>query len=206
MSRYFDTDEYKNITKQSIVALLFDILGFISGLILILYNRIFMSVFWVSILYPGILGVRGALNGILCGRMSTGLHLGTIKPSLFKNTDLFYSVIGSLLTLSYIEGLLIGTYNYILIFSLYRTGIGVFMDIISVVTFTMFTGPLIIIPITTEVSNLSYKHGMDPDILVYPIMSTVADILVTLIFFLTIDLYLLNRGIIAVINAFYFIR
>ena len=53
------------------------------------------------------------------------------------------------------------------------------MAILGVVTATMAVSLVFISPVTVAVSVLSYRRGLDPDIIVYPVISTVADIIVT---------------------------
>ena len=70
--------------KQSLLALLF-ITGTLSaGLLFVSY--IFVQASWVIILYPSILSMRGVIGGLYSGRLSTGLHIGTINPKIFGNT------------------------------------------------------------------------------------------------------------------------
>jgi mgtE-like transporter len=63
--------------------------------------------------------------------------------------------------------------------------------------------------ITIKVSFVSFKRGLDPDIVVYPIMSTVADIFITLfyigIFSLFFTVYLGNWIVAAIALAFGFL-
>jgi mgtE-like transporter len=63
------------------------------------------------------------------------------------------------------------------------------VSILSVVIATMGLSLVFISPATLVVSVLAFRYGLNPDIIVYPVMSTVADILVTLCFFLTLELH-----------------
>jgi len=63
-----------------------------------------------------------------------------------------------------------------------------FTAILSVVTATMAIG-LSLTLLTTKVAFVSFKKGLDPDIVVYPIMSTTADIFVTLCYVLILNLF-----------------
>ena len=56
-----------------------------------------------------------------------------------------------------------------------------FPAILSVIMATMAIGLLLSL-VTIKVSFVSFKRGLDPDIVVYPIMSTVADIGITLFY------------------------
>ena len=63
-----------------------------------------------------------------------------------------------------------------------------FSGILLVVVSTMSMGLLLSI-ITINVAFVSFKKGSDPDIVVYPIMSTVSDIFITVCYVLVLILY-----------------
>ena len=77
---------------QSLLSLSFDLGGMLAGTALAIYLNVFSLFPWSFILYPGILSIRGAIGGIFCGRLSTGLHLGTIRDRLLGNTRHFYTL------------------------------------------------------------------------------------------------------------------
>ncbi|MEM2084095.1 MAG: magnesium transporter, partial [Nitrososphaerota archaeon] len=54
---------------------------------------------------------------------------------------------------------------------------------------SMIISSIITIPITITIAFLGFKKGLDPDILVYPILSTVADIIVTSCYIFSIWIY-----------------
>ena len=66
------------------------------------------------------------------------------------------------------------------------------LAIFSVLLATMGLSLLAISPITMIVAFSSFNKGLDPDIIVYPIISTVADILVTLCYVLVLSLSFLG--------------
>jgi mgtE-like transporter len=47
----------------------------------------------------------------------------------------------------------------------------------------------IITPLTVTVSSFSFKHGLDPDIILYPVESTVSDLFITLSYFFVLNLF-----------------
>jgi mgtE-like transporter len=63
-----------------------------------------------------------------------------------------------------------------------------FPAILAVVMSTMALG-LSLTLITAKVAFVSFQKGLDPDIVVYPIMSTVADIFVTLYYVIILNLF-----------------
>jgi mgtE-like transporter len=78
-----------------------------------------------------------------------------------------------------------------------------FPKILTVVVSTMAIG-LSVTLITTKVAFISFKRGLDPDIVVYPIMSTIADIFITLYYVLILNLFFFvgfGKWIIALITV-----
>jgi cation transporter-like permease len=66
------------------------------------------------------------------------------------------------------------------------------MDLFPIIYITlssMIISSIITIPITTTIAFFGFKKGIDPDILVYPILSTVADIIVTSCYIFSIWIY-----------------
>jgi len=63
------------------------------------------------------------------------------------------------------------------------------MAILGIVTATMALSLVFISPITVAVSVVSFRRGLDPDIIVYPVMSTIADILVTVCYILVLNVF-----------------
>jgi cation transporter-like permease len=78
-----------------------------------------------------------------------------------------------------------------LIAALFR-GFGEFLGLINVFMATMALALIVISPLTLTVSFISFKHGLDPDIILYPIESTVADLLITSIYIAVLSLFLDN--------------
>jgi len=64
-----------------------------------------------------------------------------------------------------------------------------FFSIIVVASSTMGVSILFISPITIAFSALSFRRGLDPDVTIYPVMATVADILVTLCYILELNVF-----------------
>ncbi len=87
-------------TKQSLLPLIFDLGGVLAGLIVAASLGLFSREPWIIAIYPGILSMRGVIGGLFSGRLSTGLHLGTIKTDFFggkaKRLNLLWSCIAVL--------------------------------------------------------------------------------------------------------------
>jgi mgtE-like transporter len=142
----------------------------------------FDTIPWALVIYPGILSIRGAIGGLYCGRLSTALHLGTIKPRLFGNTDEAYVLFNTVNTLTLISALLMGSLGSLVGVLVTGRPFTEFFTILSVIIASMGLSILAISPLTFWVSVASYKRGLDPDVLVYPVISTVADLIITALY------------------------
>jgi len=65
-----------------------------------------------------------------------------------------------------------------------------FASILCVIVATMALALLVVSPLTMAVSFISFKRGLDPDIVLYPIESTVSDFFITLIYILVVNSFL----------------
>ena len=188
-------------TGQSLLSLAFDLGGIIAGLTVAASLGLFLREPWIIVLYPGVISLRGVIGGLFAGRLSTGLHLGTIPASLSgSNTKRFYLLWGSIIVLTFESSLLLG-----LVAVFFRMVSGSALNILNVLTIfgtlfaTMGLSILVISPLTIAIAFSSFKKGLDPDIIVYPIESTMADILVTICYFTVLSLLLSGIGLMIVI-------
>lgn len=171
----------KGIT-QSTSAQAFNILGIIAGSILAESYGVLNKYPWALLIFPGLLSNRGAIGGLFSGRLGTGLHLGTISPKMIENTDEAYQLYSAVFTLTCFSAFLLMIGSGVFSVAYYRIGL---LDLCRLGLVTMTTLALSIItimPVTFLVSIKAYTWGLDPDMMVYPITSTVADIFISLIF------------------------
>ena len=172
--------------RQSVMAYAFNIFGIVAGTIIAYNSGLFAEKSWAVVIYPPILSARGVIGGLFCGRLSTALHLGTIQPRLFRNTKSFYLLFQAIVIMTFEASLMMS-----LIVALF-SGFGEFLGLINVFMATMALALVVISPLTLTVSFISFKHGLDPDIILYPIESTVADLLITSIYVTVLSLFLAN--------------
>jgi len=160
----------------------------LAGFIVASQLGIFQRFPWALALYPAIIGAKGVIEGLLSGRLSTALHLGTIYPRFADNTKSFYKLIEAVIVLTLVTSAAIGAVS--LVFGHLFWGI-TFADLpatLSVVVATLTIG-LALLAVTLKVAFVSFKRGLDPDIMVYPVMSTVATLFITLCYVLTLNLF-----------------
>ena len=159
-----------------------------AGFIVASQLGIFQLAPWALALYPAILSAKGVIGGLLSGRLGTALHLGTIYPKFFGNTKSFYKLIAALVVITLVTSVAMSSVSLIFGYLFWGITLADFPAILSVVVSTMAMG-LSISLITMKVAFASFKKGIDPDIVVYPVMSTTADILITLCYVAVLNLF-----------------
>lgn len=179
--------------KEALIALSFNFGGIIAGFMVAYQLDVFQLSKWALAIYPGILTVRGMISGLLSGRLGTALHVGTVRPKLFGNTKDFYLLFKSAIVLTLLASFVISLVSILVGSFFWGITLGDFPDILVVVSSTMFLG-LALFLVTIQISFISFKKGLDPDVITYPVMSTVADIAITLCYIFTLNLFFLSAS------------
>ena len=174
-------EEYNILISQTALAFIFDILGLLAGFIAALF-LLDAKQSWVIMLYPGILGVRGAISGIFSGRLSTALHLGRVKPSLRKNTYYYYLLVAFIFLMPVIGGVLLGLSMAFVLVVFYNASILEALTLPIITVSSIFLSTVLLVPIASKIAFTAFKRGLDPDVILYPIMSTISDVGATLIY------------------------
>jgi mgtE-like transporter len=174
--------------KETALACVFDIGGLIAGFAIALQLGVFQLSPWAIALYPAVVSIKGVITGLLTGRLSTALHLGTIYPKFFGNTKTFYKLIGAMIVLTLSTSATISMIS--IIFGTLFWGITItdFPAIFAVMVATLSLGLLITL-ITVKFTFISFKSSLDPDTIVYPAISTLADIIITFLYIGVLNLY-----------------
>ena len=176
---------------QSLLSLSFNLGGILAGTLLVLYLDVFSTKPWALLLFPGILSVRGATGGLLSGHLSTALHIGTIRPSFTQNTRELTHLSYAVITLTVGGSLLMGlTASSLSLFLLGTSAID-FLTILAVSITTICLSLVFTAPLTFGISVVAFKKGLDPDVFVYPVISSITDIFVTLCYILVLNVFAL---------------
>ncbi|HUU77383.1 MAG TPA: magnesium transporter [candidate division Zixibacteria bacterium] len=167
---------------QAMIALSFDSGGIISGTIASFLMDT-QRIKWIVLMYGPLLAARGDI-AVLAGKLGTGLHLGTVKPSFRKNTPVYKTLVSSTLTIAMLDAFLVGIATYLMNIIIFSPEIRVYNPILFFVIpiIVMAIAALISTQITSAVSFFVYKRGLNPDVFVIPVMSTTNNILITLIY------------------------
>jgi len=167
--------KFASVLKQSLLSLSVNIGGLAAGLIITSNLEVVRRSPWTIMAYPAILSMRGTIGGVFSGHFSTGLHLGNMRPRFLGNTDEYYDLIASLLTLNVIASAFLWMIAAIVLSTMGEQPLPLLVTLIG----TTGLGALTVTPISTKVISIGYRKGIDPDILSYPVESTLADIVVT---------------------------
>lgn len=171
-----------SLMEQSLLAFTFNIGGILSGLIFaVFFSRLQDPT--LLMLLPAILTIRGNINGILSSKLGTLLHTGRILPSLRGNTRDFEALLRSTFVLTFQSTLLIGLIAFAANLALKRIDVAYLPFFILIPTLTGGISVAISEVITSALAIFTFRRGLDPDVLTYPAMSTVNDVMVTAIYF-----------------------
>jgi mgtE-like transporter len=167
-------------------------MSLLAGALMTVFTPIFDTNPWILALFPPVLTVRGGIGGIFSGNLSTMLHLGLIKPRVRGNTPLFKSLISSVLVITTIDTLILGAVSFILNLVSGNADSDMWIIFLSVPTIACMLAVSVSVPLTSLLAIQTYNRGLDPDILVYPILASMNDIIVTVFYVATIYLVLLQ--------------
>jgi len=171
------------------MAYAFNLFGIVAGTTVALQLRLFALAPWAIAVYPAMVSARGVIGGLLSGRLSTALHIGTVQPRFWGNTKSFYSLLYAIVVLTLETSVLMSVVAALFGSFLWGATLVDFFSILGVILATMTLALVIISPLTITVSCLSFRHGLDPDVILYPVESTVSDLFITLCYFLVLNLF-----------------
>ncbi|MCW4028159.1 MAG: magnesium transporter [Candidatus Bathyarchaeota archaeon] len=174
--------------KETAVACLFDIGGLVAGFMIAVQLGIFQLSPWAIALYPAVVSVKSVITGLLTGRLSTALHLGTVYPRFRNNTKTFYKLIQAMIVLTLATSATISAIAIVFGSLFWGITLADFPAILAVMVSTMSLGLLITL-LTVKFTFSSFKEGLDPDTIVYPAVSTIAGIIITFLYIAVLNLY-----------------
>ena len=178
---------FSRTLRETFSAYIFDLGGLVAGFLVAYQLNLFQKAPWVIALYPAVLGAKSVMEGLLSGRLSTGLHLGTVYPKFSQNTKTFYNLIEAVVFLTFVTSVAMSAFSMVFA-NLWGITFLDFPDILAVVVGTMALG-LVLLFVTVKVAFFSFKKGLDPDIVVYPVMSAVSSIFITLCYIVALNLF-----------------
>lgn len=139
------------------------------------------------IILPGLLDMRGSIGSTFGARLTSGMHLGSIRPYKFTKAlkiNIYASVI-----LSFLLPIILAVFAWVLSIMI---GIGSIslMAFIFISLFTGFISGIALTGLAILVSFVSYNKGLDPDDVTTPTIGTLGDIITVLCLFVAVHLVL----------------
>ncbi|MBS7288255.1 MAG: magnesium transporter [Candidatus Freyarchaeota archaeon] len=180
---------FKRLFSQSLSSQAFNLLGVLAGAILATLSVYTSLNPWILVLVPPLLTVRGNVGGILCGRLSTSLYLGLVKPTLRKNTSYYYATMASTFVMSFIFSIVIGAFSFLVV-NATQGGQLSLTDSLFLSTIAMMICTTLTLFITSSVAVVSYRRGVNPEVILYPILSTMNDIMMCATYTLLVVAYM----------------
>ena len=138
----------KRVFNQSLLALALNVGGILSGRLAVIFTPVLNTSPWILAIYPLVLTVRGNVSGILSGKVGTMLHTGEIRPQLRDNTSSFYSLLSSILVLTFVDTIIISLMAFSFYLVLQQTSIENLIYFLVLPVLTCTFSMLIAIPIT----------------------------------------------------------
>ena len=181
---------YSSIPAQTLIALLFNTLSLVAGGLIFIFTPQFKAAPWILALFPPVLTIRGGIGGIFSGNLATMLHIGLIRPQMRKNTPVYYQLISSIFVITLVDTLIMGGTSFLLNLALGRVSVQHLLIFMVVPPVACVTAMAVSIPLTMMIAIMTFRRGLDPDILVYPILASVNDIVVSTVFAATVFLVL----------------
>ena len=176
---------FRIIEETTPLIIIYAVLGLLAGGLLGGMMELIEMLPGLLIILPGLLALRGNIGSVIGARLTSGLHLGFIRPYRFTKglkTNIYASLI-----LSLIMSIVLALFAWILCLMINITSISLlaFM-VISLIT-GVASGALLT-AIAVFVSFFSYSKGLDPDDVTTPTIGTMGDIITVLCLFATVHL------------------
>ena len=167
----------KILLESSIIMLLSGLLDTFSGSILGNSFEGLIGIAGILTMIPAFLEDGGAIGGILAAKFSSALHIGSLEYSLIppKNAQKMFL---SMHIIGIIIFSLIGSFAFIISMVI---GIEI-LPIFEMVAISVIAGEILVFIVNLVAyysSVISFKHGIDPDNVTIPIITSLMDIMGT---------------------------
>ena len=122
------------------------------------------------------------------------LHVGEAEPRLRRNTREFYSLVRAVFFLTFADTAGSGFIAFAVNFFFGNAAPIDLLFFVIVPPITSLLAMTVAIPVVSFIGITAYRKGLDPSILLYPAMSTIDDVLITLCYVLVVNVTLLPGG------------
>ncbi len=181
---------FSKTLRETLIAFAFNLGGLLAGFLVASQLGVFRMANgeWALALFPAVISAQGVIQGLLSGRLSTALHLGIVYPRFGENTKSFYKLIEAVIVLTLVTSVTMSAVSLVFGHFFWGVPFADFPAILSVVVATMAIG-LVLLTLTVRVAFFSFTRGLDPDVVVYPVMSTIATIFITFCYVVTLNVF-----------------
>lgn len=176
-----------NILKQSIpILFLCTVFGVLAGIFLHWQYEKFFLIPGLLILVPQIIAKAGSIGGIFGARFSSGLHLGYLRPYRLNKyvTKNFIGAIALAVLIAPIVTLI--THFGAQLFNIPMIP---FMPLLFINVFAILIITFVVFVLDYATASLSYKIRIDPSNSVIPIVTSLGDIIGTVVLILAIAMF-----------------
>ena len=156
--------------------------GLVAGILLVSLEKDLLRVPGLLILIPGFLEMKGNVNGSLASRLSSALHMGSIKP-VIKNTPYLRENVLASFILVIVVGAVLGMVSLIATYIYFGV---IYIKIIYIALLTSVISDFLSIPLTVITSFWLFRKGHDPDNIMGPYVTTTGDIISMLAIFVSV--------------------
>lgn len=182
--RIREFSDLRSVFLGTFPALLFCLaMDFVPGFFLGKYfDKLIDSYPIILILIPGLMGLRGNIFGSMASRLTTGLHIGTVKPSLRDEAIIKNIVIG--LWLTFIPVLILWIVGLVKVGDLHSA-----ILVLGIIFASTFFSVILLGYSTALSAIIPYLKGLDPDRIAAPIITSIADLVTLPVLILFVLIY-----------------
>ncbi len=147
-------------------------ISILSGLFLGKNEEVLRMLPGILIIVPSFMSINGNISSVVSSRLSSALHMGLVKPH-FRGSKVLGKTVHSMLIVSVVSFFVLGIAAGVL-----NNFLGAEVPIMLFPMITLTAGlitVLILMFSSIFTSYLVYRHGIDPDNVVVPILTTVGD-------------------------------
>ncbi len=162
------------------------ILQMVSGSVLAAYEAVLVANPALLVLVPVQIGTAGNLGSIMCSRLSTQLHLGTLELS-WANPDVRANS-GAIISLGFTIFVIVGVAAWAI-----GRAFGDTLALWQVMTISLASGMLLavfVVIVSLIAVTASFQLGYNPDDTTIPIVTNISDITGVLILFGVVNIVL----------------
>ncbi|MHA1987479.1 MAG: magnesium transporter [Promethearchaeota archaeon] len=179
---------WKIFKESIIIVIISSMMGLISGILLSSNEALLYTVPIILLVLPALNSLIGDISTVLVSRLTTHLYIGTLQPNIQKSERLKEDFYGLLITLLLSLGALIFLGYLVSAIS----GIEIVNPLL--ITVILCSTVLLIFMIMFLLSFISsivlFKHGMDPNNFLIPLITSLADFLTPLFLIIFIIIFI----------------